>query len=115
MIYYFIQGYVPLYSNYESFYTRNIYRRICHGWNQPVCSSPGTIIEVMDRETDDYNWNFKFTGTTTKCINMGSYNYLGFAENKGERVEQVENNLIKYGASVGTTRQEYGELIYSTI
>lgn len=40
---------------------------------------------------------------------MGSYNYLGFAENKGERVEQVKENLIKYGASVGTSRQEYGE------
>ncbi|XP_053200938.1 serine palmitoyltransferase 2-like [Panonychus citri] len=103
-------GYVPLYSNYESFYTRNIYRRICHGWNQPICSAPGTIIEVLDRETDDYNWNFRFTGTTTKCINMGSYNYLGFAENKGERVEQVKENLIKYGASVGTSRQEYGTM-----
>lgn len=103
-------GYVPLYSNYESFYTRNIYRRICHGWNQPICSLPGTTIDIMDRDTDDYNWTFRFPGTTSKCINMGSYNYLGFAENVGPRADEVQESILKYGTNVGSPRHEFGTL-----
>lgn len=53
------QGYVPLYKSFESFYTRNVYRRICHGWNQPIASMPGAYIDVVDRVSDDYNWTFK--------------------------------------------------------
>jgi serine palmitoyltransferase len=39
---------------------------------------------------------------------MGSYNYLGFAENEGPRAEKVRDSILKYGASTGTTRHEYG-------
>lgn len=103
------EGYVPLYQNFESFYTRNIYRRICHGWNMPICSMPGSIIEVVDRDSDDYNWTFRMTGTTTSAINMGSYNYLGFAENSGPRAESVEEILKKDGVGVSSSRHELGE------
>lgn len=53
------QGYVPLYNNFESFYTRNIYRRIRDGWNHPICSIPGAKLKIVDRTSDDYNWTFK--------------------------------------------------------
>ncbi|XP_074599854.1 serine palmitoyltransferase 2-like [Brevipalpus obovatus] len=104
------EGYVPLYKSYESFYTRNIYRRICDGWNQPIIGVPGAYVDVLDRHTDDYNWTFRFPGSSTRCINMGSYNYLGFAENTGARAEKVHDCILKYGSSVGTTRHEYGTL-----
>ena len=39
---------------------------------------------------------------------MGSYNYLGFAENEGTNVDRVEGVLHKYGVGVGATRHELG-------
>ena len=37
----------------------------------------------MGRISRDSNWTFELTGKKTKVINLGSYNYLGFAENTG--------------------------------
>jgi serine palmitoyltransferase len=39
---------------------------------------------------------------------MGSYNYLGFAENKGPIIESVENTIRHYGIGQCTTRHEIG-------
>lgn len=40
-------------------------------------------MDLMDRKTEDSNWTFNLTGKARNVINLGSYNYLGFAENKG--------------------------------
>ena len=53
------QGFVPLYADFESFYTRNLYTRIRDCWNRPICSVPGENIELLDRATDDYGWSFR--------------------------------------------------------
>lgn len=53
------QDFVPLYQDFENFYTRNLYMRIRDNWNRPVCSVPGERVDVMERFTDDYNWTFK--------------------------------------------------------
>ena len=55
----FLQGFVPLYADFESFYTRNLYIRIRDCWNRPISSVPGAHIDVMKRESDDYNWTFR--------------------------------------------------------
>ena len=34
-------GYAPLYASYESFYTRNVYRRLKYVFHQPITSCPG--------------------------------------------------------------------------
>lgn len=102
------QGYPTLYQSYENFYCRNYYRRLCDGWNNPIKSVPGGIIDVMDRYSDDYNITFKFPGTCTRAINMGSYNYLGMAENEGPRVEAVCQEIEKFGSSTMATRAEFG-------
>ena len=39
---------------------------------------------------------------------MGSYNYLGFAENNGKIIDSVENVIRKYGIGLCTTRHEVG-------
>ncbi|KAI1295515.1 Serine palmitoyltransferase 2 [Halotydeus destructor] len=103
-------GYVPLYQSYESFYTRNVYRRICHGWNQPIASMAGAHIDVVDRFSDDYNYTFRMPGSTTRAINMGSYNYLGYAENEGPRADQVQGVIEEQAVGVCTTRHELGTL-----
>ena len=41
-------------------------------------------------------------------MNMGSYNYLGFAENTGPNVDRVEAVINRYGVGVSTTRHEIG-------
>lgn len=53
---------------------------------------------------------YRFTGRTIhNVINMGSYNYLGFAENNTDFLKTVEEKVQKYGAGVCSTRQEIGK------
>lgn len=42
-------------------------------------------------------------------INMGSYNYLGFAENTGACADDALEATEKYGVGVGSTRCEMGK------
>ncbi|KAG8584008.1 hypothetical protein GDO81_008635 [Engystomops pustulosus] len=103
------KDFVPLYQDFENFYTRNLYMRVRDNWNRPICSVPGPRFDLMERLTDDYNWSYRYTGKVIKdVINMGSYNYLGFAENDEESLESVKNALERYGAGVCSTRQEMG-------
>lgn len=102
------EGYVQLYNNFESFYTRNIYRRISHGWNLPICSVPAAKITVIDRASDDNNWSFKYLDTRTEAINLGSYNYLGYSSNTGPITDQVEESIKRYGIGVSSTKCELG-------
>ncbi|XP_012266326.2 serine palmitoyltransferase 2 [Athalia rosae] len=104
------QGYAPLYDTFEVFYLRYVYRRIRDCWNRPICSVPGAEITLKDRVTHDYGWTFEFTGTETKCINLGSYNYLGFAEATGSCADQSIETLKKYGSGVCSPRVELGTL-----
>ncbi|XP_034040139.1 serine palmitoyltransferase 3 [Thalassophryne amazonica] len=103
------KDFVPLYQDFENFYTRNLYMRVRDNWNRPVCSLPGPVFDLMERVSDDYNWTFRLTGKTIKdVINMGSYNYLGFAENNPDFLKTVANNTQQYGLGVCSTRQEMG-------
>lgn len=101
-------GYPFLYQSFEYFYCRNFFRRLRDGWNNPINSVPGGVIDVMDKYTNDYNLTFKYTGTCTRAINMGSYNYLGMAENSGPRVDAVCENIKQYGSSTMSPRAELG-------
>jgi len=102
------EDYVSLYKSFESFYTRNIYRRICHAWNQPIASRAGEVIDVLNRKSNDGNVTLEFTGTVTSATNFGSYNYLGFAENSGLRTDAVESIIKEYGVGVSSSRHELG-------
>ncbi|KAL7872245.1 hypothetical protein SRHO_G00072280 [Serrasalmus rhombeus] len=105
------KDFVPLYQDFENFYTRNLYMRIRDNWNRPICSVPGARMDVMERVTHDYNWTFKHTGTVLfDVINMGSYNYLGFAENSGLCANAAVEAAMKYGMGVCGTRHEIGNL-----
>uniref|UniRef100_A0A8C2I553 serine C-palmitoyltransferase n=1 Tax=Cyprinus carpio TaxID=7962 RepID=A0A8C2I553_CYPCA len=105
------KDFVPLYQDFENFYTRNLYMRIRDNWNRPICSVPGAKMDLVERETPDYNWTFEHTGNVLKdVINMGSYNYLGFAENTGTCADAASECTVKYGVGVSSTRQEIGNL-----
>lgn len=102
------EGYAPLIDRYSAFYSRYVYRRIRDCWNYPICSVPGSEVVLKDRVTNDNGWTFEFTGTKTKCINLASYNYLGFAEASGPCAEAAVDSIYRYGISTGSTRQQYG-------
>ncbi|CAG9763997.1 unnamed protein product [Ceutorhynchus assimilis] len=101
-------GYPPLFDRFSMFYSRYVYRRIRDCWNYPICSVPGSEVTLKDRITNDYCWTFEFTGTKTKCLNLASYNYLGFAESSGPCAEAAIASIYKYGISTGSTRTKYG-------
>ncbi|XP_012942343.1 serine palmitoyltransferase 2 [Aplysia californica] len=103
-----LEGFVPLFLSWESFYTRNLYRRARDCWNRPISSCAGGRIDVMERISPDYGWNFQLTGKKLDVMNFGSYNYLGFAENTGPCADKVEETTRKYGVGVCASRQEMG-------
>uniref|UniRef100_A0A673BXQ0 serine C-palmitoyltransferase n=1 Tax=Sphaeramia orbicularis TaxID=375764 RepID=A0A673BXQ0_9TELE len=105
------KDFIPLYQDFENFYTRNLYMRVRDNWNRPVCSLPGPVFDLMERVSDDYNWTFRLTGRTIhNVINMGSYNYLGFAENNADFLKTVAEKTQHYGVGVCSTRKEIGNL-----
>ncbi|XP_032668748.1 serine palmitoyltransferase 2 isoform X2 [Odontomachus brunneus] len=104
------EGYAPLYEDFEKFYLRYVYRRVRDCWNIPICSVPGAKVTLKDRVTHDYGWTFQFTGTETECINLGSYNYLGFADTTNKCTAESINILRKLGCATYSTRLELGTM-----
>ena len=46
-------------------------------------------VTLVDRVSNDHYWSLKMLPDSTKeCINLASYNYLGFAENNGDCTDQ---------------------------
>ena len=74
-------GYAPLCRDYEDFYTRRLYMRIHDVFNRPIASAPDAWIDVCEREGDSEGGAYALRATrrTRRCLNLGSYNYLGFA------------------------------------
>ncbi|UJR21093.1 hypothetical protein I4U23_024193 [Adineta vaga] len=105
-------GFVPLYQSYESFYTRNMYTRVRDIFNRPIASVPGSQFELTERVSDDYNWTYRYTGKTISAINLGSYNYLGFAEQTGPCATDAINGLKAYSISNCSARSEIGTQRY---
>ncbi|CAG9785357.1 unnamed protein product [Diatraea saccharalis] len=99
------EGYAPLYNPFEQFISRYVYRRVRHCFNTPICSAPAAEITIMERQSDDYNWTFRFTGRKLKCLNLSSYNYLGLGATSPPPVAAA---VRQYGLSVCSTRAELG-------
>ncbi|XP_030854251.1 serine palmitoyltransferase 2 [Strongylocentrotus purpuratus] len=105
-----LKAFTPLYQDFDSFFTRHMYRKVRDNWNVPIAGLPGAESDLLERYSDDNFWSFKLTGTTRKVINIGSYNYLGFAENHGPRSDAVVASTQYYGNGVCSSRQELGTL-----
>ncbi|EFA83279.1 serine C-palmitoyltransferase subunit [Heterostelium album PN500] len=128
---YFItpKGYAPLFVEFEYFYQMRLYSRIKDCWDRPICSLPGAWIDVMLRTNQHYSEpleyvlvgildglltfclfrnKFRITGETKRCLNLGSYNYLGFAQNEGPIAEAVIESMYKYGGFTSSTPAEDG-------
>ena len=103
------QGYAPLYANFERFYVRNVYRRISDVFGNTIASVPGATVKVVERLSDDDNWTFNLKQDSGKeCINLASYNYLGFAEKEGTCTEQAISSASDKGLVCCSSNHELG-------
>jgi len=104
------QGYAPLNSDFDSFYTRRLKRRIEDCFSRPVTNVPGRTITLLERTSNNHNESFDFTGTKRRALNVSSYNYLGFAQARGGCADAVEEAITRYGVSACGSRLEGGTL-----
>ena len=101
----------PLCASWENFYTRRLYHRIQDCWNRPITGPPGAKILVIKRETNDNNKSMQMLPgrPTSECLNLGSYNYLGFADDWQETCrDDVVGAVETYGCSSASARGDMG-------
>jgi len=106
------RGYAPLFKSWESFFTRRLYHRLQDCWNRPISSGPGAHIDVMERDTSDGNCTLQTTGNAFRCLNLGSYNYLGFADDwKVTCRKDVMKSVQQWPASMSSSKMDVGNTI----
>lgn len=133
------QHYAPLLKSWENFYTRRLYHRIQDCFNRPVASNPGAHIQMLERISHDGNKTMQVLGTlsdmdddvaakeysegpyyhalndgrvTRSCLNLGSYNYLGFADDWNATCQSsVMKALEQMPISCTSPRQEVGTTV----
>ncbi|EIN14457.1 serine palmitoyltransferase 2 [Punctularia strigosozonata HHB-11173 SS5] len=103
-------GYAPLNSDFDSFYTRRLKSRIEDCFAVPVTGVAGRTIVVYDRYSNDNHKTQHLTGTKTRTLNISSYNYLGFAQARGGCADAVEESIRRYGVSACGHRLDAGTL-----
>eukprot|EP00210_Caulerpa_lentillifera_P002944 g2811.t1 len=79
-------------------------------WNRPIASAPTSWIEILDREILSTEKPLKLTGSSTTCLNLGSYNYLGFASSDAYCTPRVLKTLKSNGWSTCSPRSSLGTL-----
>uniref|UniRef100_A0A915PF00 serine C-palmitoyltransferase n=1 Tax=Meloidogyne floridensis TaxID=298350 RepID=A0A915PF00_9BILA len=97
-----MRDFAPLFNSFEAIYARNCYMRVRDVFERPICGVPGGTVKLLDRETDDY------------FINTASYNYLGFAENKGPCATASANIINDQGISSCASIRELGQPLAHT-
>ncbi|KAL2634977.1 hypothetical protein R1flu_006456 [Riccia fluitans] len=102
------EGYAPLCRDFEDFYTRRLYHRIQDCFNRPIASAPNAWIDVIERYSNDNNKTLHRTEKTRHCLNLGSYNYLGFAAQDEYCTPRVIETLDKFAISTCASRAEGG-------
>lgn len=130
-----LKTYAPLLKSFENFYTKRLYHRIQDCFNRPLASSPGANIKMLERVSTNGNKTLSVLGSlddlnageaevykmgkhvtilddgrvTRKCLNLGSYNYLGFADDWDVTCKEgVLRSMQNLPVSLGSSRMEAG-------
>ncbi|ODQ82728.1 hypothetical protein BABINDRAFT_173580 [Babjeviella inositovora NRRL Y-12698] len=103
-------GLAPWYSGFESFYVRRLKMRLDDCFARPICGAPGRFIKCFERITDKVNVNgsYHYTGDVVECLNLSSYNYLGFAQSSGTCTDAALASVEQYGTSACGPREQIG-------
>lgn len=103
------QIYAPIRQDYEDFYTRRFYHRIHDCWNRPIATSPTSWFDIFKRVTDKHKENsLTLTGEKIHCLNLASYDYLGFASYDEYCTPKVINTLESLGWGTCSSRSNIG-------
>lgn len=102
------EGYAPIVSDFEDFYTRRLYHRIHDCWNRPIASCPGAQVDVIMRKDNGYMQPLDMTNEVRTCTNLGSYNYLGFGDPDSPTKPQVFKAMDQFSVSTTSTRFNLG-------
>lgn len=102
-------GYAPWYDGFESFYVRRLKLRIDDCFARPICGAPGRYIKCFDRVRDGIGkTTYYYTGKIVECLNLSSYNYLGFAQSHGVCKDYSLKITDEYGTSGCSPRAHVG-------
>ncbi|CAG59508.1 uncharacterized protein GVI51_G04873 [Nakaseomyces glabratus] len=101
-------GMAPWFSNFDSFFARRMKMRIDDCFSRPTTGVPGRFIRCITRISHNLNEYFTYPGTTSMCLNLSSYNYLGFAQSKGQCTDAALESVDKYGIHTGGSRTQIG-------
>mmetsp|Transcript_10619 Transcript_10619/g.19230 ORF Transcript_10619/g.19230 Transcript_10619/m.19230 type:complete len:597 (+) Transcript_10619:113-1903(+) len=128
-------GVAPLLKSWDNFYNRRLYHRIQDCFNRPVGGGEGAKcrMKVMERVSYDgnktmivanraadtdkptqfvdgqYNETDEDGDVVRRCLNLGSYNYLGFADDWNDTCEKdVLSVLDRAPVSCSSPRVEVG-------
>ena len=128
--------FAPLLKSWENFYTRRLYTRVQDAFNRPIASNPGAHLDVLERVSDDQQKSMHLLNNlgdlntdrqrrtyrggrhfieksdgrpARRCLNLGSYNYLGFADDWQDTCsKEVKKSLTDLSISASSSRTEYG-------
>ncbi|XXG74989.1 hypothetical protein AAC387_Pa07g3585 [Persea americana] len=109
-----LQGYAPICLGLEDFYIRRLYLRIQDCFGRPIASPPDAWIDVVERYSNDNNKTLLRTAKTSKCLNLGSYNYLGFAAADEYCTPRVIEALKRFSPSTCGARVDGGTTVLHT-
>ncbi|GFR41818.1 hypothetical protein Agub_g2590 [Astrephomene gubernaculifera] len=106
-------GYAPIRDKTEDFYMRRMYGRIVDCWNRPISSAPDAWVDVMERYRAKDTTGVDIaeivpTGNTRHCLNLSSYNYLGFAASDPYCTPRVIDTIHELGVSNCSSRVHSG-------
>lgn len=101
-------GFAPWYSKFESFFVRRMKKRIDDCFSRPTTGVPGRFIRCIDRISHNLNEYFTYSGSTSMCLNLSAYNYLGFAQSEGQCTDAAIASVDKYGVHSGGPRTQIG-------
>ncbi|KXZ47975.1 hypothetical protein GPECTOR_31g337 [Gonium pectorale] len=107
------EGYAPIRDPTEDFYMRRMYGRIVDCWNRPICSAPDAWVDVMERTRAEDTTGVEVasivpTGGSRRCLNLSSYNYLGFAASDPYCTPRVQDTIQQLGVSSCSSRVHGG-------
>ncbi|XP_011002110.1 PREDICTED: long chain base biosynthesis protein 2a-like [Populus euphratica] len=103
-----LQGYAPICLGPEDFYIRRLYLRIQDCFGRPISSAPDVWFDVVQRFSNDNNKTLRRTSKVTRCLNLGSYNYLGFAAADEYCTPRVIETLKRFSPSTCSPRVDGG-------
>lgn len=104
------KGYAPIFKDASYFYVQYVFNRLRNAFNRTVTSSPTTEISIKDRYNDKKTFELIETSKIHRCINFGSYNYLGMNEKNIMKIyrEKLFETLDKFGLTSSSSQNEYG-------